>query len=241
MIKLSPRLQIVYDMVPQCSQVADVGCDHGYLTIALLEGGKATQAIAMDVNKGPLQSAQANITSAGFSDKAQFRLSNGLEKLEVAEADVICICGMGGALIKRILDAGMEVARSAGTIIIEPQSEYVMLRQFLVDNHFVILDEDLCTEEGKIYPIMKIAYDPNLNYSLDDSQLEYGPVILKKKPELLAVLLEKNKREFTSILETLSEKISSKSNDTDSPIQKRKDELTKELELIRLIQLEMED
>ncbi|MBP5594807.1 MAG: SAM-dependent methyltransferase [Pseudobutyrivibrio sp.] len=237
MIKLSDRLQIVYDMVPECNTVADVGCDHGYLTIALLERQKAKSAIAMDVNKGPLQSAKANVTSAGFLSQTQFRLSNGLEKLGANEADVICICGMGGALIKRILDAGIDVARTAKAIIIEPQSEYAMLRQFLADNHFVILDEDLCTEEGKIYPIMKIAYDADATITLDASQLEYGPVILQKRPKLLDTLLEKNKREFTSILE----KLSSKSNDTDSPIQKRIDELNSELALIRLIQLERED
>ncbi|MBR4706588.1 MAG: SAM-dependent methyltransferase, partial [Pseudobutyrivibrio sp.] len=107
MIKLSDRLQIVYDMVPKCDSVADVGCDHGYLTIALLENNKAKTAVAMDVNKGPLQSAKANVTSAGFGKQTDFRLSNGLEKLSTSEADVICICGMGGALIKRILDAGM--------------------------------------------------------------------------------------------------------------------------------------
>ena len=220
MIKLSDRLQIVYDMVPECNTVADVGCDHGYLTIALLERQKAKSAIAMDVNKGPLQSAKANVTSAGFLSQTQFRLSNGLEKLGANEADVICICGMGGALIKRILDAGIEVARTAKAIIIEPQSEYAMLRQFLVDNHFVILDEDA-----------------DATITFDASQLEYGPVILQKRPKLLDTLLEKNKREFTSILE----KLSSKSNDTDSPIQKRIDELNSELALIRLIQLERED
>ncbi|MBR4708062.1 MAG: SAM-dependent methyltransferase [Pseudobutyrivibrio sp.] len=237
MIKLSDRLQIVYDMVPKCHRVADVGCDHGYLTIALLENNKADNAIAMDVNKGPLQSAKANVTSAGFAGQTDFRLSNGLEKLSPSEADVICICGMGGALIKRILDAGMAVARTAKAIIIEPQSEYASLRQFLANNHFVILDEDLCTEEGKIYPIMKIAYDADATITLDEAQLTYGPVILEKRPGLLDTLLEKNKREFTSILE----KISSKSNDTDSPIQKRIDELNSELALIRLIQLERED
>ena len=106
-------------MVPKCHRVADVGCDHGYLTIALLENKKADNAIAMDVNKGPLQSAKANVTSAGFAGQTDFRLSNGLEKLSPSEADVICICGMGGALIKRIIDAGMAVARTAKAIIID--------------------------------------------------------------------------------------------------------------------------
>lgn len=237
MIKLSPRLQIIYDMVPKCESVADVGCDHGYLTISLLEGGKVNRAIAMDVNKGPLESAKSNVKASGFDSEVCYRLSDGLTKLNPSEVNVICICGMGGALIKRILAAGMDVAKSVDMLIIEPQSEYKALRQFLMDSSFHILDEALCTEEGKIYPIMKIAYNPNLKPVYEEKELEYGPVILKNRPDLLSVLLDKNKREYTSILQ----KLDSKNNEADSPIQKRIDELTNKLELIRLIELEMED
>ncbi len=236
MIRLSPRLQIIYDMVPECEAIADVGCDHGYLTIALLEGKKVQKAIAMDVNKGPLESAKANVSQAGFAENVQFRLSDGLKKLNADEADVICICGMGGVLIQRILDSGLLVARTAKTIIIEPQSEYYKLRQFLVKEHFCILDEDLCTEEGKIYPIMKISYNPNQNMELSEAQLEYGPVIIEKSPELFGKLLAKNKNEYKSILEKLNEKESSH-----TPIHKRKEELIAKLELINRLQLQMEE
>ncbi|MCR4830167.1 MAG: class I SAM-dependent methyltransferase [Pseudobutyrivibrio sp.] len=233
MIKLSPRLQIIYDMVPNCETIADVGCDHGYLTIALLEGGVAEKAIAMDVNKGPLESAKANIGQAGLLNQVQFRLSDGLAKLNEAEADVICICGMGGALIKRILDSGIAVAKSAGTLILEPQSEYRALREFLMQQHFVILDEMLCTEEGKIYPIIKVSYNPNENLCYNDIELEYGPIIIKNRPELLNTLLEKNKNEYCTILEKLEEK---SDVEADSPIQKRKKELSDKLSMIRRLQ-----
>ncbi|MBR1622332.1 MAG: SAM-dependent methyltransferase, partial [Pseudobutyrivibrio sp.] len=219
MIKLSPRLQIIYDMVPKSQTLADVGCDHGYLTIALLEGQVVDKAIAMDVNKGPLASAKANISQANLTDKVSFRLSDGLAKLKVDEADVICICGMGGALIQRILSSQLSVARSAECLILEPQSEYRMLREFLAMEHFSIIDEMLCTEEGKIYPIMKVSFCPNMDIQLSELELEYGPVIIENRPKLLKALMEKNKNEYSSILKKLEEK---KDVAIDSPIQKRK-------------------
>lgn len=238
MIKLSERLQIIYGMVPKCDTICDVGCDHGYLTIALLEGGIATRAIAMDVNKGPLNSAKENVGLHGLLDSVDFRLSDGLKKLSVSEADTICICGMGGALITRILDAGIDVAKSAKTIILEPQSEYDRLRAFLACNHFSFLEEELCMEEGKIYPIIKVSYRPDEDYDLSEAQLQYGPIIIEKKPPLFKTLLNKNKNEYLSILEKL---VSKKDIASDSPIQKRIKELEDALNCIERLELEMEE
>ncbi|SET06911.1 tRNA (adenine22-N1)-methyltransferase [Pseudobutyrivibrio sp. C4] len=233
MIKLSPRLQIIYDMVPKCGTVADVGCDHGYLTISLLENHIVNKAIAMDVNKGPLESAKVNVGQANLLNQVSFRLSDGLAKLDEAEADVICICGMGGALIKRILDARLMVAKSAKALILEPQSEYKALREYLVDNGFQFLDESLCTEEGKIYPIMKVTFSGE-HTELSDAELEYGPIIIEKSPDLLQSLLEKNKREYTSILNKLE---SLQGEEVTDPIQHRKAILLNELELIKQVEL----
>ncbi|SDB33217.1 tRNA (adenine22-N1)-methyltransferase [Pseudobutyrivibrio sp. YE44] len=205
MIKLSPRLQIVYNMIPHCGTVADVGCDHGYLSIALLENAKAEKVIAMDVNKGPLNKAKENVMAAGYKDTCQLRLSDGLAKLEPGEADVICICGMGGVLIERIIKNGLATAKAADCLIIEPQSEYYQLRKSLMDEGFVIEDEDLVSEENKIYPIIKISYrqDQSERVNYTDAQLEYGPKVIEKKPELLIKLLNKNESEYSGILNKL--------------------------------------
>lgn len=205
MIKLSTRLQIVYDMVPVCDTVADVGCDHGYLSIALLETNIAKRAIAMDINKGPLNKANENILATGFKDRCETRLSDGLAKLEASEADVICICGMGGALISRIISNDFDVAKSVKCLIIEPQSEYFELRSMLAEKGFVIDDEALCTEENKIYPIIKIHFenDKSNRPAYTKAQLVYGPKVIEKSPELLQRLLDKNESEYSSILNKL--------------------------------------
>ncbi|MCR5416247.1 MAG: class I SAM-dependent methyltransferase [Pseudobutyrivibrio sp.] len=232
MIKLSNRLQIVYDMVDVCDTVADVGCDHGYLSMALIENGIAKRAIAMDVNKGPLQVAKENVLAANLADRFDFRLSDGVAALSANEAQVICICGMGGALIKRIMDAGLAVLKEASSIIIEPQSEYYPLRKFLMDSGFVIDDETLTTEENKIYPIIKLHYeiDSSKRVSYEDYELEYGPWVIKNNPELLTTLLNKNSLEYQEIISNLKSRLeTSKGSEA---IEKRIGELTYQLELI---------
>lgn len=219
-------------MIPQCQTVADVGCDHGYLTIALLENNISKRAIAMDINKGPLAKAKQNIQAAGFTDRGKTRLSDGLAKLSVGEADVICICGMGGALIGRIIQKDLQVAKSAKTIIIEPQSEYFELRTSLMELGFVIDDEALCTEENKIYPIIKIHYEPeeDNHVTYTKAELTYGPIVIEKSPELFHRLLDKNESEYSSILSKLEN-----GGKTSEAIAKRCQELKEELEIITQI------
>ena len=107
MITLSKRMQANADMVSLGGTVADIGCDHGYLSIYLLESGKKDRAIAMDVRSGPLSSAEDNVKNAGLSDKVRLRLSDGLEKLGLGEADTVVIAGMGGPLMEEILQKGV--------------------------------------------------------------------------------------------------------------------------------------
>jgi len=234
MIKLSHRLQIVFDMIPHCHTLADVGTDHGYLPLAILENGVAQKAIAMDVNQGPLDKARKNLEEAGFSDKSELRLSDGLKQLAVGEAQVISICGMGGTLIGKIIKAGEEVAKSAECIIIEPQSDYYSLRKLLGEMGFVITDEDLTCEENKIYPIIKMHYEADVSKrpSYSDAELTYGPIIIQKAPELLLKLLDKNQKEYSSILVNLEKNNVEKS----SAIELRCGQLRAELELIKQVQ-----
>ena len=232
MQKLSTRLQKVYDLLDSCDCIADIGCDHGYLAIAMVEGGCASRVIAMDVNDGPLNSARANIAERGLSESIDLRLSDGLAQLRAGEAEGICICGMGGLLIRRILANGLDTAHQALFIILEPQSEFALLREFLQESGFVITDEDIATEENKYYPIIKAHYEPetaeNIHYS--PVELAYGPILLQRKPPLLRDFLEKKQSEFSRILQELEK---NRGNSTkNSQICERIRELTGELSLI---------
>ena len=100
-------------LVPTGTCVADIGTDHGYVPIFLVEQGIVRKAVAMDVNRGPLERARIHITEKGLSDRIETRLSDGLKKLNVGEVDTIIAAGMGGGLIIRILEEGREIVNSA--------------------------------------------------------------------------------------------------------------------------------
>lgn len=138
--------------------VADIGCDHGYVSIYLVESGIASRAIAMDVRKGPLSGALNNIHDFGFSDHIKTRLSDGLKALEPGEADAIIIAGMGGKLMMRILEEGDPVALGVHFGVLQPQSDLGEFRKYLRDKGYVILDEKIVFDDGKYYFPMKVSF-----------------------------------------------------------------------------------
>jgi tRNA (adenine22-N1)-methyltransferase len=154
-MQLTKRLQAVADLVTCGSRVADVGCDHAYISIYLAEHNISPAVIAMDINKGPLERAKANIVKYGYDMQIETRLSNGLKRLKPNESDSIIIAGMGGALIADILTEGLEVMHSAKELILQPQSEIHKVRQLLSNQNFLIIRENMLIEDGKYYTMMK--------------------------------------------------------------------------------------
>ena len=158
MIQLSKRLQSVADFVENCETMADVGTDHGYIPIYLVLNRKVKKAIAMDVNPGPLQRAKEHICQYGLEHAIETRLSDGCFALKPGEADAIVIAGMGGALMQRILEQGEAAAKAAQRLVLQPQSEAALFRQFLFRHGYQILAEDMALEDGKYYPIIAAQY-----------------------------------------------------------------------------------
>ena len=97
--QINLRLKTLYDMIPECARMGDVGTDHGYLPIYLVEKEICPKAICADIAKGPLKSAEKNIEDANLADKISLRLGNGLMVLAEGEADCVTICGMGASLM----------------------------------------------------------------------------------------------------------------------------------------------
>ena len=156
-MKLSDRLSLIKDMVSPCNTVCDVGCDHGYISIALISEGIAKHAIACDINKGPLERANENIVAAGLTDKIETRLSDGLHNISASDnVDSIVIAGMGGRLTLKILQEGISVARCADHIVIEPQSELELVRKTLREMKMTIVREKFVIDMSKPYWIMDI-------------------------------------------------------------------------------------
>ena len=167
MISLSDRLSMVSSLLGNANVIADVGCDHGYLPIYLLESGAYSSAIAMDVNEGPLRKARENIKLHNLSERIDIRLSDGVSRLTVGEADSISICGMGGNVMMHILQMGEIVFKSTPVIVIQPQSEYALLRKYLLENGYVFDDEDIIFEDGKYYFAWKLHHERDVSNKTD--------------------------------------------------------------------------
>ena len=161
-IQMSQRLSTIAGMVTPGMRTADVGTDHAYVPVWLVQTGRVPQAIAMDINRGPLQHARETIRSAALEEKIQTRLSDGLQELGKEEADCIVIAGMGGALTIRILQDGrFTLAEGGGTaseLVLAPQSEIADVRRYLREHGWQIIAEEMVLEDGKYYPVMKVHW-----------------------------------------------------------------------------------
>ena len=156
MLTLSHRLQTICDMVTPGLRICDVGCDHAYVDIRLLQEGKVPSALAMDVADGPLATAAANLELTELSDRCITRKSNGLAAYEPGEADCMICAGMGGILMRSLLEAEPDKVRSFRELILSPQSEIHLVREWLFAGGFRIADEKFLTDEGKYYTVMKV-------------------------------------------------------------------------------------
>ncbi len=231
MIKLSKRMKAVASMVTLGSPLADVGTDHGYVPISLVQRKKIPRAIAMDVNKGPLQRAREHIAEHNLENFIETRLSDGVAKLEAGEVESILIAGMGGELVIHILSEGKEVCRSVKELILQPQSELAKVRQFLREHAFEIIDEDMVIEDGKYYPMMKAVpvETPVVWNQLPQEVIPacdmYGPLLLKNGNPSLRKYLVKQHKQLQKILKELEKQPESKA------ISKRKEEVLEAISL----------
>ena len=153
-IKLSRRLQTIADQIPHGEVLCDVGCDHCYIPIYLLQESRIPGAIAMDISDGPLEKARNNLELSGLSDRIELRRSDGIKEIREGEAQTLLIAGMGGALTRSILDADQEKTHSFRTIVLEPQSEIFLVREYLLTHDLGIVHESFVEDQGKYYPVI---------------------------------------------------------------------------------------
>jgi len=154
---LSDRMKAVFEAVMPCETAADIGCDHGFVSIALAQSGKAKRIIACDINKGPLKAAEANIAEAGCKDRIETRLGDGLHKLSPKDAvNAIIIAGMGGALMTGILSSSEQIVKNADQLILQPQSELFLVRKYVREIDFHIEKETFLKDGGKYYWVMDV-------------------------------------------------------------------------------------
>ncbi len=155
-LPISKRLLCCASMVQPGSRVADIGTDHGYLGIYLLQTGAARHVIACDLRKDPLENARRNAKLFGVDGKMELRLSDGLEKILPDEVDTVVMAGMGGDLIQKILSQCLWRRREGLQFILQPQSAGNVLRRWLCEDGFEIQREEPVQDGHFLYTVMDI-------------------------------------------------------------------------------------
>jgi tRNA (adenine22-N1)-methyltransferase len=207
-MELSKRLKMNVDLVSAGTNVADIGCDHGYVTICLA-AEKGCHCIAMDVNEGPLKIAAANIKKNHLESKIDCRLSDGMEKLTPGEADTLLIAGMGGMLVSQILQKNPAVLSQVHTLVLQPQSDWEEVRRLVYQLGFRIEKESCCVDGGKFYLAIRAVRDEKKlkeEKAYSYAEFCYGRYLPEKKDLCYHQYLMKEYEKSKNLVERLKQK-----------------------------------
>lgn len=183
---LSMRLERVAANVPVGARLADIGSDHGYLPVALMRRGVITAAVAGEVATTPFCAAQRTVRDNSLEQQISVRLADGLAAIEPGDGiTAISVCGMGGETIRDILDNGKVHLSGQERLILQPNGGEQPLRQWLMENGYRILCEELLRENRFYYEIIVAERTGAVTYT--DEQLYFGPLQMQaRSPEFLA-------------------------------------------------------
>ena len=195
---ITPRLQCIIDHT-NGTKIADIGTDHAYIPIHLIQNDMTEYVIAGDVCQGPVDIAKANIEKNNLSDKIEVRLGSGLSILKNGEVDTVIIAGMGGQLISEIIDSDIEIAREC-KLVLQPMNAQYELRKYLIDNNFKITDEDIAIEGFKVYNVMNVQNGAQDKFETD---FEYQIPKYLINHKYFRNLYDKKYREFTKVIKGL--------------------------------------
>lgn len=184
-MELSERLNFIIKNIENTSVLADIGTDHGYIPLHALKSGICSKAIAVDINKEPLDKARLNAILEGMGEELEFRLGDGLKVLEKDEVEVTVIAGMGGNLIRDILEEQIEKVNSMKYLILQPAQNPEVLREYLYTNNYEIINEDLCLDENIYYELFKVRRKEGEATNLDPIYYEVSPKLLMQKHPLM--------------------------------------------------------
>lgn len=195
---ITPRLKCIIKHINE-DKIADIGTDHAYVPIYLIENNISKYAIAGDVRQGPVDIAKSNVFKHNLSDYIDVRLGSGLSVINVGEIDTVIIAGMGGQLISEIIDTDIDKIRNC-KLVLQPMNAQYELRKYLINNNFTILEEDIAIEGFKVYNVMVVKFQTQDKF---ESDIEYHLPKYLKKHKYYKNLYNKKHREFTKVIKGL--------------------------------------
>ena len=198
------RLEEIINLVEDKSIVADIGTDHGIVPYELIKLNKAKKVIASDISEKSLDKLREKLDYLDEPEKIILNVSDGLDNLNEYQVDTIIISGMGGNLIVDILNKNIDVAKSANCLILGANNSLSLLRKFLHDNSFEIIEEVDLFENDKYYQIIKIKVGKQL-FS-NDYEYEFGKFLIDNKSENLKQYIQQQVDNKKTILSNISEK-----------------------------------
>lgn len=170
---IRPRLKWFADRVRQGVLFADIGTDHAKLPVSLVQSGKVTRAIAADIGTGPICRARAYINACGLAGKIDTFICDGVTGLPIKPPADIAVCGMGGETIRNIIKAAPILKNENIRLLLQPMTDFSLLRQYLAENGFIALEEDIVSSDGRMYQCMIVSYCGK-PYTLSAVEAELG-------------------------------------------------------------------
>lgn len=189
--KISKRLEAAASFCRSGVRIADIGTDHAYLPIYLHASGKIRGGVASDINQGPVERARMNIAHSAAARDITVVRADGLCGIEPYDPDDIFILGMGGELIASIIDKAAWVKSPKHRLVLQPMTHPEILRAYLYENGFSIVDETLVSED-KIYHVICAEYSGEV-YSASREELLFGKKNLERGGELLRELASRTR------------------------------------------------
>lgn len=202
--QLSKRLEKVASYITKNERIADIGSDHAYLPCFAVKNQTASFAIAGEVVDGPFQSAQKQVRSSGLTEQIDVRKRNGLAVIEKKDAiDTIVIAGMGGTLIRTILEEGAAKLAGVTKLILQPNIAAWQLREWSEQNNWLITSEAILREDNKVYEIMVLAPSEK-PVTWTKQEIFFGPCLLKEQSAIFKSKWRHEANTWQNIIQTIS-------------------------------------
>lgn len=202
-MKLTPRLELIASLITTCDCVGDIGTDHAYIPVALVERGIVKKAIASDIVDGPVLNAKKTVERYGMEASVEVRKGGGLAPYNIGEIQGAIIAGMGGALIADIIEAHYDVAHSLEFMILQPMIGQEVLRAYLENHNFQIVEEHLETEGDKFYEVLKVRTG---KMCIEDPIFyEVGPLLAKQESEKVKSFLAFKLKKYEKISQSIEQ------------------------------------